>query len=80
MARLKEAKIDSNVLDSALGAYILTMIAQHDEPVTHHCNKDPFTLRSMSKTYEHFSQIKVHSYDTRRTSNGAFDYIQVRYD
>lgn len=50
MARLLEAKIDEEVLDQALGAYILSIIAKHGEPAPRLCNKDPFTLRSMTRS------------------------------
>ena len=89
MARLKEAKIDSNVLDSALGAYILTIIAQHDEPVPHLCNKDPFTLRSMSRLTNIFPKSKfilmirdgratAHSIISRHVTIKGFDIKTYR--
>ena len=47
--RLLEAKIDAEVMDKAIGAYILSIIANHGEPAPRLCNKDPFTLRSMAR-------------------------------
>ena len=44
--RLKEAGITSDVLDSAVAAFILEIIAKHGPPSKRLCNKDPFTLRS----------------------------------
>lgn len=44
--RLKEAGISSEVLDSAVSAFILEIIAHHGPPAERLCNKDPFTLRS----------------------------------
>jgi protein-tyrosine sulfotransferase len=44
--RLQEAGITAEVLDSAVGAFILEIIAKHGSPAPRLCNKDPFTLRS----------------------------------
>ncbi|KAG1696930.1 Protein-tyrosine sulfotransferase [Nymphon striatum] len=44
--RLAEAGITTEVLDAALAAFILEIIARHGEPAPRLCNKDPFTLRS----------------------------------
>lgn len=44
--RLQEAGITSEVLDSAIGAFILEIIVKHGSPAPRLCNKDPFTLRS----------------------------------
>lgn len=44
--RLKEAGITPDVLDSAVAAFILEIIAKHGPPSARLCNKDPFTLRS----------------------------------
>ena len=44
--RLKEAGITTDVLDSAVAAFILEIIAKHGPPSKRLCNKDPFTLRS----------------------------------
>lgn len=44
--RLREAGITESVLDSAIGSFILEIIAKHGRPADRLCNKDPFTLRS----------------------------------
>ena len=89
MSRLKEAKIDSDVLDSALGAYILSIIAQHGEPAPRLCNKDPFTLKSMSRLSKIFPHSKfimmirdgratVHSIISRHVTIKGFDIKTYR--
>jgi protein-tyrosine sulfotransferase len=89
MARLAEAHIDSSVLNSALGAYLLSIIAQHGEAAPHLCNKDPFTLRSMSKIHTLFPRSKfllmirdgratVHSIISRKVSIKGFDTKSYR--
>ena len=47
MSRLELAHIDIDVLESALGAYLLTIIEQHGPSAEYLCNKDPFTLTSV---------------------------------
>lgn len=44
--RLREAGITPEVLDSAVSAFILEIIAKHGTSAPRLCNKDPFTLRS----------------------------------
>ena len=44
--RLEEAGITAEVLDSAIGSFILEIIVRHGKPSSRLCNKDPFTLRS----------------------------------
>ncbi|KAL3856526.1 hypothetical protein ACJMK2_011272 [Sinanodonta woodiana] len=44
--RLSEAGITGDVLDSAMAAFILEIVAKHGEAAPHLCNKDPFTLKS----------------------------------
>ena len=84
MTRLKEAKIDENVLNNALGAYILSIISQHGDPAARLCNKDPFTLRSMSRLRNIFPNSKfilmirdgratVHSIISRKVTIKGFD-------
>ena len=58
MERLNEAKITEGVLDNALAAYILSIIAQHGEMAPRLCNKDPFTLKSMAKVLDMFPNSK----------------------
>lgn len=84
MTRLREAKIDEGVLNNALGAYILSVISQHGEPAARLCNKDPFTLRSMSRLTTIFPNSKfilmvrdgravVHSIISRKVTIKGFD-------
>lgn len=56
--RLNQAKITADVLDSALGAYILSIVAKHGHLAPRLCNKDPFTLRSMGRLLKVFPQSK----------------------
>ncbi|KAL3856522.1 hypothetical protein ACJMK2_011268 [Sinanodonta woodiana] len=44
--RLSEAGITSDVLDSAMAAFILEIVAKHGEAAPHLCNRDVFTLKS----------------------------------
>ena len=44
--RLQEAGITTEVLNSAISAFILEVVAKHGPPAPRLCNKDPFTLRS----------------------------------
>lgn len=44
--RLVEAGITADVLDNAIGEFILEIIARHGRPAKRLCNKDPFTLKS----------------------------------
>ena len=89
MTRLQEAKIDTEVLNSALGAYLLSIIANHGEPAPHLCNKDPFTLRSMTRIQTIFPKSKfllmirdgratVHSIISRKVSIKGFDTKSYR--
>ncbi|KAK2182336.1 hypothetical protein NP493_358g03005 [Ridgeia piscesae] len=57
-ARLNQAKITGDVLDSAMGAYILSIIAKHGDLAPRLCNKDPFTMRSMVKLQRMFPNSK----------------------
>lgn len=77
--RLKEAGITSEVLDSAVGSFILEIIAKHGSPASRLCNKDPFTLRSAVYLRQLFPNSKfifmirdgravVHSIITRKVS------------
>ena len=44
--RLEEAGITQEILDTAVAAFLLEVIARHGEPAPLLCNKDPFTLKS----------------------------------
>ena len=89
MTMLQEARINQTVLNSALGAYLLSIIVQHGDPAPHLCNKDPFTLRSMSKIQTIFPQSKfllmirdgratVHSIISRKVSIKGFNTDSYR--
>lgn len=75
--RLEEAGITNEVLDHAVGAFILEIIARHGVPAPRLCNKDPFTLRSAVYLRQLFPNAKfifmirdgravVHSIITRK--------------
>lgn len=77
--RLKEAGVSSEVLDSAVAAFILEIIAKHGSPAGRLCNKDPFTLRSAVYLKQLFPSAKfifmvrdgravVHSIISRKVS------------
>ena len=87
--RLSEAKITKEVLNDALGAYMLSIIAKHGETAPRLCNKDPFTLRSMSKILEIFPNSKfilmirdgratAHSIISRKVTIRGFDTKSYR--
>lgn len=44
--RLLEAGITADVLDNAIGEFMLEIIVRHGRPAKRLCNKDPFTLKS----------------------------------
>lgn len=44
--RLTEAGVDDEVLDAAVAAFCLEVIARHGEAAPRLCNKDPLTLKS----------------------------------
>ena len=87
--RLSEAKITKEVLNDALGAYLLSIIAKHGEKAPRLCNKDPFTLRSMNKILEIFPNSKfilmvrdgratAHSIISRKVTIRGFDTKSYR--
>ncbi len=87
--RLQEAKITEDVLNNAMGAYILSIIAKHGEPAQRLCNKDPFTLRSTAKILKIFPNSKfllmirdgratVHSIISRKVTIKGFDNKSYR--
>ena len=49
MTRLLDAKVNPEVMDKAIGAYILSVIANHGPLAQRLCNKDPLTLRQMHR-------------------------------
>lgn len=67
------------VMDSAIAAFCLEVIARHGEPAPRLCNKDPLTLKMGSYMLELFPNAKflfmvrdgratVHSIITRKVS------------
>nr|KAG5707046.1 hypothetical protein BaRGS_019651 [Batillaria attramentaria] len=83
-ARLKEAGVTDEVLDSAVRAFILEVIAKHGKAAPRLCNKDPFTLRSSVYLSQQFPKSKfilmlrdgravVHSIITRNVSISGFN-------
>ncbi|XP_072921837.1 protein-tyrosine sulfotransferase 2-like [Hemitrygon akajei] len=87
--RLNEAGVTDQVLDSALQAFILEVIAKHGEPAKYLCNKDPFTLKSLNYLSRLFSKSKfilmirdgrasVHSMITRKVTIAGFDLSSYR--
>jgi hypothetical protein len=56
--RLEEAGLTGDVLDSALSAFILEVVARHGEPSRRLCNKDPFTLKSGTYLKQLFPKSK----------------------
>lgn len=82
--RLVEAGITGDVLDSAISAFILEIIAKHGEAAPRLCNKDPFTLKSglyLSKLFPHSKfllmirdgRAVVHSIISRKVTITGFD-------
>lgn len=87
--RLQEAGITGEVLDNAVAAFILEIIARHGEPAPRLCNKDPFTLRSAVYLNSLFPKAKyillirdgravVHSIITRKVTITGFDLTDYR--
>lgn len=87
--RLEEAGLNGEVLDSALSAFILEVVAKHGEPAPRLCNKDPFTLKSGTYLRRLFPKGKflfmvrdgratVHSIITRKVTITGFDLKSYR--
>ncbi|XP_029427406.1 protein-tyrosine sulfotransferase 2 [Rhinatrema bivittatum] len=87
--RLDEAGVTDQVLDSAIQAFILEIIAKHGEPARYLCNKDPFTLKSSLYLSRLFPNSKfllmirdgrasVHSMITRKVTIAGFDLTSYR--
>ncbi|XP_071094005.1 protein-tyrosine sulfotransferase 1-like [Haliotis cracherodii] len=87
--RLANAGITGDVLDSAVRAFILEIIAKHGEAAPHLCNKDPFTLKSaiyLSQLFPYSKYILmvrdgravVHSIITRKVTISGFDLKSYR--
>nr|XP_012619246.1 protein-tyrosine sulfotransferase 2 isoform X1 [Microcebus murinus] len=87
--RLDEAGVTEEVLDAAMQAFILEVIAKHGEPARVLCNKDPFTLKSSVYLSGLFPNSKfllmvrdgrasVHSMITRKVTIAGFDLSSYR--
>ncbi|XP_026541274.1 protein-tyrosine sulfotransferase 2 [Notechis scutatus] len=87
--RLNEAGVTDQVLDAAMQAFILEVIAKHGEPARYLCNKDPFTLKSSIYLSHLFPNSKfllmvrdgrasVHSMITRKVTIAGFDLRSYR--
>lgn len=87
--RLEAAGINDYVIDSAVTAFILEVIAKHGEAAPRLCNKDPFTLKSSTYLKKLFPQAKflfmirdgraaVHSIITRKVTITGFDLTSYR--
>lgn len=87
--RLDEAGVTREVIDSAIRAFILEIMAKHGPAATHLCNKDPFTLKSSIYLSQQFPHAKfvlmirdgravVHSIITRKVTITGFDLKSYR--
>ncbi|EEB12998.1 protein-tyrosine sulfotransferase, putative [Pediculus humanus corporis] len=87
--RLEEAGLSKEVLDSAIAAFCLEVIARHGEPAPRLCNKDPLTLKSAVYLSELFPASKfifmvrdgratVHSIISRKVTITGFDLSSYR--
>ena len=87
--RLQEAGITGHVLDSAVTAFLLEIIAHHGEAAKYLCNKDPFTLKSSVYLNHLFPNAKflfmirdgratVHSIISRKVTITGFDLKSYR--
>ncbi|XP_058807677.1 protein-tyrosine sulfotransferase isoform X3 [Phymastichus coffea] len=56
--RLEEAGVSKEVMDSAIAAFCLEVIARHGEPAPRLCNKDPLTLKMGSYVLDLFPNAK----------------------
>ncbi|XP_043282896.1 protein-tyrosine sulfotransferase [Venturia canescens] len=87
--RLIEAGISKEVMDSAIAAFCLEIIARHGEPAPRLCNKDPLTLKMGSYILDLFPNAKflfmvrdgratVHSIISRKVTITGFDLTSYR--
>jgi len=87
--RLEEAGLTGDVLDSAISAFVLEVVARHGEASPRLCNKDPFTLKSGAYLKRLFPKSKflfmvrdgratVHSIITRKVTITGFDLKSYR--
>ncbi|XP_066545598.1 protein-tyrosine sulfotransferase 2 isoform X2 [Amia ocellicauda] len=87
--RLQQAGVTERVLDDAVAAFLLQVMARHGEPAPTLCNKDPFTLKSALYLSHLFPQSKfllmirdgraaVHSMISRKVTIAGFDLGSYR--
>ncbi|KAK7087280.1 protein-tyrosine sulfotransferase 1-like [Littorina saxatilis] len=87
--RLEAAGVTGEVLDSAVRAFILEVVAKHGEAAPRLCNKDPFTLKSAIYLSHQFPRSRfvfmvrdgravVHSIITRKVTISGFDLKSYR--
>ncbi|VEN44918.1 unnamed protein product [Callosobruchus maculatus] len=87
--RLEQAGLTKPVLDAAIAAFMLEVIARHGEPAPRLCNKDPLTIKSGTYVLELFPNAKfifmvrdgratVHSIITRKVTITGFDLTNYR--
>lgn len=87
--RLHEAGITPDVLDHAVGEFMLEIIARHGKPARRLCNKDPFTLKSAVYINTLFPRAQflylirdgravAHSIVSRKVTISGFDITDYR--
>lgn len=87
--RLKSAGISDDIIDSAIGSFILEVIVKHGKPAEHLCNKDPLVLRYSSYVKGVFPNSKfilmirdgratVHSIISRKVTITGFNLESYR--
>jgi protein-tyrosine sulfotransferase len=87
--RLKNAGMSDEIIDSAVGAFILEVIVKHGKPAEHLCNKDPLVLRYSAYMKNVFPNGKfilmirdgratVHSIITRKVTITGFNLESYR--
>jgi len=89
VARLEQAGISGNVIDSGLTAFIMEIIAKHGAPAKVLCNKDPLTLKQGKYMTELFPKAKwifmvrdgravIHSVITRKVTISGYNLKSPR--
>lgn len=87
--RLREAGVTDDVLDNAIAAFTLEVIARHGEPAPRLCNKDPLMLKMGTYVLDLFPNAKflfmvrdgratVHSIISRQVTITGFDLSSYR--
>ncbi|XP_050310110.1 protein-tyrosine sulfotransferase [Anthonomus grandis grandis] len=87
--RLEQAGISDEVLNSAIAAFTLEIIAKHGEPAPRLCNKDPLLIKMGSYVIDLFPNAKfifmvrdgratAHSIITRKVTITGFDLTSYR--